>query len=187
MSILSRNKFLEGAQAAVEAKLLPKTKADYDKIVVAGMRASMHGGPNSMLAKLQTSKDVVQDSAAGAISLVMILSQQSKGQMPVEAQIPASATLMLQALDFAEKAKMLTVGEEDVARGTKMQGNIWLHFAGLTPEKLQAMAEKTHGIMQDPTQMDLVARTAGVVKDPRVSVPTELPMANAKGARNVTS
>lgn len=187
MSILKRNKFLQGAEAAVAAKLLPTTKSAYDKIVVAGMKASMHGDINSMLAKLLNSKDPVRDCAAGAISLVMILSQQAKGHMPVEAMIPASTTLMLQALDFAEKAKLLTVGPEELDRGAKLQGNIWLHLGKITPDKLQAMAVKTHGIMQDPTQMEMVARRAGVVKDPRAGTPTELPPSNEKGARNVAS
>lgn len=178
MSLINskNNRFLQGAEQAVEAKLLPRTKADYQKIVVAGMRASMHGDQNSMLAKLLNSKDPVKDAAAGAISLVMLLLQQSNGTMPPDAMVPAATTLMLQALDFAEKAKLLKVGPEELARGTKLQSNIWLALGKLTPERLQAMADKTHGIMQDPTQMEAVARAGGVVKDPRASTMTNLPM-----------
>lgn len=173
MPILTRNKFLQGAEAAVEGQLLPQTKDDYKRIVVAGMQAALHEGPRGpKLAALKNSPDVVKDAATGAVSMVLLLLQQANGQMPVEAMIPASTTLMIQALDFAEKAKLIKVGPEELSRGVTLQGNIWLHFGKVTPNRLQAMASKTHQIMQDPTQMEMVNRKAGVVKDPRVSTPT---------------
>lgn len=183
MSIINgkNNKLLQGAEQAVAAKLLAQTRADYEKIVVAGMKASLNGGPDSMLAKLADSQDVVKDCAAGAISLVMLLASHAKGVPPIQAMVPAAATLMFQALDFAEKAKLVTVDMASIDRGQKIQANAWLHLGNITPDTLTKMAEKTHGIMTDPTQMEMVAREGGVVKDPRTSTPTLI------GGRNVAA
>lgn len=78
MSILKSNKVLAAAEAKVEAGLLPQTRASYDKIVIAGMRAGLSGGVESILAGLGQSRDPVYDCARGAVNLVVMLHRQRK-------------------------------------------------------------------------------------------------------------
>lgn len=172
MSLLKDNKILDAAEAELESKLTPENKANYEKIVVAGMRAGMAGGDASLLASLKKSRDPVTSCAKGAISLVLILKRQSQGVMPVSAMVPAAFTLMLKALAFAERLGLVKVGADELAKATHTFTNSLFTALGITPQKLNAMAEQTHGVMNDPTKMEAINRRAGIVKDPRASTPT---------------
>jgi hypothetical protein len=187
VSILLDNKILAAAEAKVEAGLAPDNRDDYMKIVVAGMRAGLAKAEAGILASLKNSRDPVADAAVGAINLVMLLRQQSRGTMPPKAIPPAAMTLMLKALDFVDRARIKKIGARDLDRATRIFANHMFNIWKITPAVLNSMAVKTHGLMKDPTAMELLARRAGVVKDPRVSTPTGLPLATQKGARNVAS
>lgn len=188
MSILLNNKVLQAAEAKVEAGLTPDNRDAYHKIVVAGLRVALDKGPNGILASLKQAQDPVMQCAAGAINLVMLMRQQSRGTMPGQAIPPAAMTLMLQALDFVDKAGIQKIGVKDLVRAGHIFLNHLFTVIKVTPAMLQNMAARVHGITQDPTAMEMLARRAGVVKDPRASQPTNLPMglplANPKGAAN---
>jgi hypothetical protein len=175
MSTELRNRLLEQIATKVEESLTPENRADYDKIVVAGMRYGLEGGPNSVMAQVRTSQDPVKDCALGAVNTVKFLAMQSQGTMPERAMIPASLTLMLLALDFVDRAGIATVGQEEVVRATKLWGNYMFAAQGVTPEKLRRAASQVYGVTQDKGQLEAVKLRAGLVKDPRASTPTELP------------
>jgi hypothetical protein len=175
MSILLENKLLQATEKKIESGLTPENREHYTKIVVAGMKAALAEGPNGILASLKQSKNPVEDCAVGAVNLVMMLREQSRGTMPVKALVPAAMTLMLQALDFADKARIKRIGVKDLDRATRIFTNYVFTVFKITPKMLEGMGVKVRGIMQDPTQMDMIARKAGVVKDPRASHPTDMP------------
>jgi hypothetical protein len=175
MSILLENKLLQAAEKKIESGLTPQNREDYTKIVVAGMKTGLAKGPEGILASLKQSKDPVQDCAVGAINIVMLLREQSRGTMPAKALVPAAMTLMLQALDFMDKARIKRVGVKDLERATRIFTNYIFTVFKITPQMLKGMGIKVRGIVQDPTQMDMIARKAGVVKDPRASQPTDMP------------
>lgn len=183
MSILLNNKLLQAAEKKVEADLLPDNRDDYMKIVVAGLRVALDQGPDGIMASLRKSRDPVSDAAIGAINLVMLMRKQSRGTMPAKALVPASMTLMLQALDFVDKARITKINNKKLDRATYIWRDHMFKSFNVTQQMLKDMAVKVHGVMQDPTQMDILARRAGVVKDPRASVPNGLPLAVA-GGRN---
>ncbi len=184
MAILLNNKLLQAAEQKVESGLQPDTRGDYMKIVVAGMRVALSDGPNSIMASLRHSRDPVGDAAVGAINLVMLMRKQSRGTMPAKAIPPAAMTLMLQALDFVDKSRIKRISAPDLDRATHIFTNHMFTVNGITPAMLRSMAVKVHGVTQDPTHMEMLARRAGVVKDPRASQPTGLPLANPPGGRN---
>lgn len=179
MSILADNKILDSAEAELERKLTPENRPNYEKIVVAGMKAGMAGGDASLLASLKKSQDPIASCAKGAISLVLILRQQAKGNMPVSAMVPAAFTLMLKALAFAERIGLVKVGADELAKATHVFTNSLFTALRITPQKLNSMAEMSQSVMSDPTKMEQVQRRAGVVKDPRASTPTVAPPARA--------
>lgn len=180
MSILLNNKVLEATEQKIEAGLLPEVKADYLKIVVAGMHLAAQNGPNGLLSGLKTRKDPIADCAIGAVNLVALMSHQSKGKMPIKAMWPAAMTLMLQALDLVDKAGIAKVGAAELGRATHVFTNHLFRVLKIPPAMLHTMAAKVHGVMQDPTQMEVIARRAGVVKDPRASQPPAAPQAAEK-------
>lgn len=176
MSIINTpldNKVLEAAEQKIESALLPAVRDDYMKIVVAGMQAAAHNGPNGMLSGLKSRKDPISDCAIGAINLVVLMSHQSRGAMPMKALVPAAMTLMLHALDLVQKMGLAKIGPDELGRATRVFTNHLFTVLKISPAMLKNMATKVHGVMQDPTQMETISRRAGVVRDPRASQPTQ--------------
>lgn len=184
MPILLDNKLLKATEQRVEAGLTPDNRSDYMKIVVSGLRVALKDGPNSMIADLKKSRDPVHDAAVGAVNLVLLMRKQSRGTMPIKALVPASMTLMLQALDFIDKARITKIVAKKLDRATLIWRNQIFGAFHITPAVLNMAAQKAHAVMRDPTQMDIIARRTGVVKDPRASMPTALPVARAGGLIN---
>ena len=175
MSILLNNKILETAEQTVEAKLTPENRANYMRIVVAGMKTAMHGGAAGILGGLKQSKDPITDCAVGAINLVLLLRRQSRGTMPVKAMVPAAMTLMLQALDLADKAGIVKVGNDELVKATHIFTNHLFAAFKITAPMLQNAATNVHAITQDPTKMEAIKRRIGMSKAPNASEPTPLP------------
>lgn len=175
MAILLDNKILEAAEAELEKQLLPEVREDYMKIVVAGMQAALHGGVEGMLAaRLRKTKDPIGECARGAINLVVLLGHQSRGHMPTKAMIPASMTLMLQALDVVDRAKIAPVGRDQLVQATHIWSNRVMTVFKIPPQMLNKMADMSHKVMTNPTQMEMIKRRAGLVRDPRASTPTDM-------------
>lgn len=173
MNLALNNNILEATEREIEGQLLPDVRADYMKIVVAGMKVAGHNGANGLLSGLNRRKDPVADCAIGAINLVFMMSKTSKGTMPMKAMIPAAMTLMLHALDLVDKAGIAKVGAPELARATHVFTNHLMAVLKITMPMLQTAATHVHGIMQDPTKMELINRKAGVVRAPGTSTPTD--------------
>lgn len=167
------NDLLTQTEQKIEGQLQGDTRQNYMKIVVAGMHAGMAGGPKSILASLKNSKDPIHDCAVGAVHLVLILRKQAKGVMPLKAMVPAATTLMLKALAFAERLGMVQVTPQNLAQATRILTNTLFAAFHITPQMMQAVAQKVRGITQDPGHMEAIKRAAGVVKDPNASEPTQ--------------
>lgn len=174
MSILNNNKVLAAAEQKVEAGLQPETRGEYMKIVVNGMKAALKNGEAGILASLKKSKDPLADCAVGAVNLVLMMNQASRGTMSQKALIPASATLMFQALEFADKVRVVKVGSEELNRAMKIWVDHIMKLSKVTPQALARVGARVDGIMNDPTSMEMLARRAGTVRDPRSSTPTDM-------------
>ena len=151
--LLMENTLLKQVEAEIERKIPENARDNYMKIVVSGMRYAMDKGPNSILATLKNSKDPLGDAVKGAINIVGLLRQASKGTMPIHARIPAAMTLLLQALDFADKTSILKVGQAEVDKATQMFMETILPLLKVPPERMRAMLDQVHNTMRDPTKM----------------------------------
>lgn len=178
------NKLLAQVEQKVESQLLPGTRDDYLKIVVSGLRVGLKNGPQGIMASLRQSRDPVHDCAVGAVKLVLMLWHQSRGTMPVKAMPPAAMTLMLQALDFADRTGIQKIGVPEIDRATRLFATELFKLWNIDLSKFKGIARKVHDLTQDPTAMEAMARKGGVVKDPRASTPTELPEAAPQEAPN---
>lgn len=169
------NPLLQQAEEKVESGLLPETRANYDKIVVAGMHVALENGPQGIMASLAKSKDPVADAAMGAVSLVVILRRQAHGVMPLKAMVPAAMTLLLKALDFADRSKIVAVGQPELVRATHIFGDTMLARMGITKAGLANAAQRVHAITQDPDAMAKINLKAGITRHPMAATPTPLP------------
>jgi hypothetical protein len=171
------NPILQAAEDKIEDGLMPDTRANYMKIVVAGMHAGLAKGPDSILASLIKSSDPLSDAAKGAVSLVLILRKEAHGVMPLKAMVPAGMTLMLHALAFAERAGMIKVGAPELVKATHVFTDTVFARFGITRQGLANAANKIHTIMQDPAAMEKINLKAGLLRHPLSATPTPLPPA----------
>ena len=159
---------LQRAEQKIEGQLLPKTRSAYLRVVVAGMQVGMAKEGKIMVA-LQHSKDPVTACAIGAINVGLMLLKESRNTMPIKALVPGCMTLMLKALDFCDKTGIKKIGTAELDDATKTFMNYMFHMFKITPQKLQVMATHVHNITQDPGQLDLLKRKAGLTLDPRAN------------------
>lgn len=172
MTTILRNKLLMATEQKIESSLLEDTRAAYDKIIVAGMKVGLADGREGILAGLVKSKDPLKDSARGAINIVLLLRKQSRDTMPAKAIPPAAMTLMLQALDFADRAGIVKIGPKQLTQATRHFTNYIFECFKITLPMLQKMGVRTNQLMNDPTSMEKIGRRAGLVKVPEASTPS---------------
>lgn len=173
--ILSKNGVLQAAEMKIESSLTPENKNNYLKIVNAGMAAALKGGPNGIMGSLAKSKSPIPDCVNGSINLCLLMRKQSRGTMPLKAMVPAAMTLLLHALDFADKAGIVKIGQPELVQATKMFADAMFQRFGISKNMLHTAATKVHAMTQDPGQMEKIKRAAGTVKDPQASTPTPMP------------
>lgn len=170
-----KNQLLAATEQKIESGLQGQNAADYQKVVVAGMKSAMNGGPKSILASLQHSKDPIHDCVVGAINLALILRKQSRNTMPLKAMIPAATTLMLHAMDFAEEMGLVQIDKPELDQATHLLVNTLFKRLNVTPQMLHTAASKVHALTQNPVSMARMRLTAGMDKDPRAAEPTPMP------------
>lgn len=168
------NELLAQTEQALEAKLTPENRADYMKVVVAGLHIALQGGPNGFLAKLHDSADPIEDVAKGAVALVLIMKKQAKGIMPMEAMVPAGMTLMLHGLDFIDRTGT-KIAEPELDRATALFMDNMFFRLGITPKMLETATQKVHQIANDPDSMAKINLKAGITRHPDAALPAAIP------------
>lgn len=166
MSILLQNRLLEAAEQKIESQITPANRQNYMKIVTAGMHLAMAKGPDSIIAGLKKSKNPINDCAVGAVNLCLIMRKQSRGTMPMSSMVLAASTLMLQALDFADKAGIVKVGTPELVQCTHIFTNHLFKQLGITPQMIHTAAGKVHDIISDPQKMQAIQQKAHSVAPP---------------------
>ena len=169
------NQVLQAAEQKIESQLLPANRADYLKIVVAGMKLALDKGPDGILAKLRQSKDPVNDCAKGAVNLACLLFKQSRSTMPIQALVPAAMTLMLHALDFVDKTGIMKIGTPELVEATHTFTNIMFRNLGIDANMLTKAHESALSAVKDPAYLEAMKQKAGLVKSPNASTPTLVP------------
>lgn len=148
--IVAQNNLVKQAEAKIESQLSRAVKKGYMKIVVAGMKYAMNGGPKSLLANLKESQDIVTDVVKGAVSVVGLLRRASRGSMPVEAMIPAAMVLVLHGLDYAERLGKVKVDESVLDAAVEKYIDLIAPAIGVTPERLAKATEEIGNVVSDP-------------------------------------
>lgn len=168
------NKLLAQTERALEARLTPANRADYDKITVSGLHIALDKGPQGFLAKLHGAADPIGDCAKGAVALVLIMRKQARGVMPVQAMVPAALDLMLHGLDFIDRTGV-KIAEPELDRATGLFANELFHRLGITPAMLENATKKVNEIAQDPDSMAKIQLKAGMTRHPDAAVPSQIP------------
>lgn len=174
-SLMSSNKLLQAMEDKIESNLLPENRVNYQKLVVAGLKVALAKGPQGYMAQLKDSKDPLSDAATGAVNLVFMLNKQARGTAPIQAMVPAAATLMFHALDFIERTGMMPISQKEITVASKKFADVVFKNMSITPQMLKKAGESVEAAAKDPGHMEAMKRKAGLVRAPGASVPTELP------------
>ena len=153
MTYALKNPRRQQAEAQIEVQLTANNRADYHKIVTAGMAVALDKGPNGILASLKKSKDPVGDCARGAANLVLMMRKDAKGVMPFKAMVPAGTTLMIKALDFAEEIGLKQIDNEDLVYASKVFTGMLMQALRITQTMLSHAAGVTSALVQNPDAM----------------------------------
>lgn len=146
---------IEQAKAKIEQSVKPDQKEAYDRIVLAGMKVMFDdGGPRQQLLQgLEDAPDKMTAAAEGIVGLLGLLFQKSRNTMPVVPMIMAGITLLYEGLEFMEKAGMVQVDNDSLAKVTQHYIETLLPKIGMTPDKMKALLGQTQGIMRDPAKL----------------------------------
>jgi len=153
---------IEQAKAKIEQGVDPKQKDAYDRIVLAGMKVMFTKGTHEQLMQgLVDAPDKLKTAVDGVIGLVGVLFKESRNTMPVVPMIMAGITLLYEGLEFMEKAGMVQVDGDSLAKTTQYYLETLLPKLGMTPDKMQALLAQTKGVMQDPAKVAEFKQNAG--------------------------
>ena len=170
------NPLLQQTEDRIEAGLTQENRADYMKVVVAGMHIALDKGGGGMLASLAKAPDPIAAAAKGAVGLVLIMRKETerpgKVPMPIQAAVPAAMTLMLKALDFIDRSKIAPVGNPELVRATHIFTDFLFARMHITKQGLATAAQKVHSLTQDPDAMQKIQMKAGLLKHPMAATPT---------------
>lgn len=168
------NDLLKQTEAGIEAKLSPASRRDYQRIVLAGMKAATANN-GAMLAKLPTSQDPVRDCAIGGVNVTFLMLK-TMNVPPTEKLLTAATmaayTLVMEALDMAAKMKLVEITPEVIAQATSIATDRIFAILGVTPEMFNQAAGKVNAITKDPAAMERIEMMIGSKRDPRAAVET---------------
>ena len=123
----------------LRAKLSPELNKAMDKVIVAGMKVMFSPETHQLALKEIEGDDMPEDVGRGVANLLMMLFQESRGTMPMEAGIPGAVVLCIEALEFLEKAGAIEVTKETVARSVQSLFTYVMQGAGISKEKMGGM------------------------------------------------
>lgn len=134
------DKLLTQVKQGIEAKIPPNLQEDTQKMVVAGMKIMFDAQTHQMMMKqINQSGDITDNVAKGIGALMSIIFRSSKGAPPIDAAVPASILLMVEALDYLAQTGKIQITPDIVAQCTKTLMAYMMQKLGLTPEKIRQL------------------------------------------------
>lgn len=127
-----KDPLLKSTLAKVEASVPEKYQRGYDQIMASGLQAMFSEKTFPMtedyLKNIKRPEDVPKLVSHGAVKLLSILYNESKGQLSLESSGAAVLALMVHALDYVERQLRIDVTPEILASTTQlvMQGHLVL-------------------------------------------------------------
>lgn len=122
-----------------QMQIPPDLQAAYDKIIKAGLKVMFDPSTRSeTMAFMNDSGGDPEKLAAGVMSVVVSLYQQSNETLPPNLIIPAGVELMVHASDVAKEAGM-DISKEMLAEAMSSMVQQTLQKFGATPEQMQKL------------------------------------------------
>lgn len=136
------NPQLQKYEAGIEENIKPEDKEAYDRIVTAGIVVITSDEFHQQMIDALSGEGSLPDKVAeGVARLISSLHVSAKGTMPVGVTIAAAYTLMIKAMDFAERKLGQKVTDEIIAETAIKTISVVAPLLGISKESLQAAME----------------------------------------------
>lgn len=90
----------------VYAKIPPQDKGTVERVVAAGGKVMFSESTHKYMLEIINDKgDMATNLGAGIVQLMLLLLQQTKGNIPLNALTPAASILLIQAMEYVEKTQ----------------------------------------------------------------------------------
>jgi hypothetical protein len=134
------NPALQKYEAGIEENIKPEDRDAYDRIVTAGLKViASDEFHQQMLDTLSVKGEELPDKIADGVGrLISLLHVSSQGKMPIGVTIAASYTLMVKAMDFAERAIGTKITNDIIADTALKTISVIAPLLGISQEKLRA-------------------------------------------------
>ena len=145
------NQKLKQYEAGIEENIKPEDREAYDRIVTSGITViASDDFHDKMVEALSTDEPLPDRIANGVARLISLLHVSAEGTMPIGATIAASYTLMIKAMDFAERALGEEITDDIIAETALKTISVVAPLLGITKEKLQAAMQGGQPEAQQP-------------------------------------
>lgn len=134
------NQLLQQTQDKIaESVNPPELRQAVEKVVEAGKKIMYSEQTRDLLIdQLNSEGDLPEVVGSGIAKLAAILFSEYKRTLPMEVLMPSAFLLMVESLDFLEKAGQAEITNDFVAKCTEEVGSAILQAIGVTPEQLAA-------------------------------------------------
>ena len=108
MKPVQKNFLAEGEQIIqdIYSKVPPQDKATVERVVKAGGTIMFSQQTHKYMQEiLNTEGDIAPKLGIGIVQLMLLLNQQTKGKIPLNAWTPAASILLVNAMEFVDKTE----------------------------------------------------------------------------------
>ena len=137
---------LQQAIDQIDEKIPAANKADYLKIVVAGLKMLFQGAShqhliNAMAAAKQDPQKLLPGAVKGTIGIIGVIYKESQGKMKIPLAVPAGIVILCYILDFAEQSTGQKIEPDTLATLTHAVALGILKMFHIDQQKLQMGAD----------------------------------------------
>ena len=147
-----KNPLLQKIVDGIEVSVPKNLKEDYLRVVTAGMRVMFDKKTfNLMRQRFSQAQNIPEAVSTGIADLLALLYNESKKQMSIPASIFGAFILMVQALDFMEKAGQMQVTNTIIDQCTDATWKAVTEKFGMSQEKINsviAQSQEASGMKQ---------------------------------------
>lgn len=151
------NDIIAKTRAAFEQHVPQDQQDALSRIILAGKKVLYDKQTNTEVEKrLQAAGNPAEAAGSGAVELLGVLAQESRGTLPKALVGPSAAILMTEILDYMKQTGRIQGSAEDLEAATRSMSEALMKAAGASPQRLDEILSKTSEAMQDPNIASVV-------------------------------
>lgn len=138
-------------RTAFEQKVPADQQDALQRIILAGKKILYDKTTNTEVEdRIKNSPNPASAAGKGALELLGVLMQESRGTLPKNLVPAAAGVLMTEILDYLKQTNRIKGSVEDIETATRDMSNTLMKASGVTPETFDQILNKTSESLNDP-------------------------------------